>query len=133
MKIFYILTACLFLSCGGMIDRDWGLRFRNDAHSDMYFYLDYDQKGHVTYPAYDGLTHKPYLHLIRSQDEGGWSMWPTKFQYGMTGHVYAFSPDTLERYAWNEIVSGKKYWFGEIVCGKEPIRFPEEFAYMGIQ
>lgn len=115
------------------MDEDWGLHFSNNTNYDMYFYLHYYKKKNVTYPNYDVLIGKPYLHLIQAHDEGGWSMWPTKFGNGKKGHVYAFSPDTLERYSWDEIIEQKKYWFGEIIiCNwKIPIQFPEEFEYMG--
>ncbi len=58
-------------------------------------------------------------------------MSPTKFKDGVLGHKYAFSPDTLERYSWEEIVAKKKYWFAAHTCGRDPIQFPEEFEYMG--
>lgn len=114
------------------MDKDWSIHFRNNSENNMYFYLHYYEKKKVTYPNYGDLVEQRYLHLIPAHEEGDWSMSPTKFKNGTKGHVYVFSPDTLERYSWNEVVEQKKYWFAEIVCDlREIYQFPEEFEYMG--
>ena len=113
------------------MDNDWAQCFINNSDSDMYFYLDNYLEGDIAYPAYDGLKEKPMLILAKSHDRICISMWPTKFRDGMLGHMYAFSPDTLERYSWDEIVVKKKYWFTAKICQPEPTQFPEEFEYMG--
>ena len=58
-------------------------------------------------------------------------MSPTTFEYGTLGHMYAFSPDTLDRYSWEEVLAKKKYWFTARPCRDDAIQFPEEFEYMG--
>lgn len=60
-------------------------------------------------------------------------LWPTSFNYGTLGHMYVFSPDTLDRYSWEEVLAKKKYWFTARPCQFEPIQFPEDFEYMGDQ
>ena len=45
--------------------------------------------------------------------------------------IRPFSPDTLDRYSWEEVLAKKKYWFTARLCRKAAIQFPEEFEYMG--
>ena len=113
------------------MDYDWGQDFCNNSDQDYLFYLHYYDSGKTSCPAYDQLSTKPYLHLIKSKKCGGWSMWPTTFEFGTLGHMYVFSPDTLDRYSWEEVLAKKKYWFTARPCQLEPIQFPEEFEYMG--
>ncbi|WP_418192070.1 hypothetical protein [Alistipes sp.] len=113
------------------MDYDWGQDFWNNSDQDYWFYLHYYDSGKTSCPAYDQLSTKPYLHLIKSKKCGGWSMWPTTFEFGTLGHMYVFSPDTLDRYSWEEVLAKKKYWFTARPCQLEPIQFPEEFEYMG--
>lgn len=131
MKALVFITCLFCISCEGILDYDWGQEFLNNSDQDYLFYLHYYDSGKISCPAYDQLSTKPYLHLIKSKECGGWSMSPTTFEYGTLGHMYAFSPDTLERYSWEEILAKKKYWFTARPCQLEPIQFPEEFEYMG--
>ena len=133
MKIIIIIifSALSFSSCG-YVDRDWSQHYFNNSDNDIYFYNHCYEKNKISYPAYDELLTKPdYLFPIEGHKEGWWSMWPTTFEFGTLGHMYAFSPDTLERYSWEEILAKKKYWFTARPCQLEPIQFPEEFEYMG--
>lgn len=54
----------------------------------------------------------------------------TKINRGDCIHVYAFHADTLKKYSWEEIRTGKKYWFRETVCQSTDIQFPDGFKYM---
>ena len=131
MKALVFITCLFCISCEGILDYDWGQEFLNNSDQDYLFYLHYYDGGKISCPAYDQLSTKPYLHLIKSKECGGWSMSPTTFEYGTLGHMYAFSPDTLARYSWEEVLANKKYWFTARPCQLEPIQFPEEFEYMG--
>ena len=131
MKALVFITCLFCISCEGILDYDWGQEFLNNSDQDYLFYLHYYDSGKISCPAYDQLSTKPYLHLIKSKECGGWSMSPTTFEYGTLGHMYAFSPDTLARYSWEEVLAKKKYWFTARPCQLEPIQFPEEFEYMG--
>ena len=131
MKALVFITCLFCISCEGILDYDWGQEFLNNSDQDYLFYLHYYDSGKISCPAYDQLSTKPYLHLIKSKECGGWSMSPTTFEYGTLGHMYAFSPDTLARYSWEEELANKKYWFTARPCQLEPIQFPEEFEYMG--
>lgn len=133
MKALVFVTCLFCISCEGFFDYDWGQDFLNNSDQDFLFYLHYYDSGKVSCPAYDQLSTKPYLHLIKSKECGGWCMSPTTFEYGTLGHMYVFSPDTLVRYSWEEILAKKKYWFTARPCQKEPIQFPEDFEYMGDQ
>lgn len=53
-----------------------------------------------------------------------------KINRGDCIHVYAFHADTLKKYTWEEIRTGKKYWFRETVCQSTDIQFPDGFKYM---
>ena len=37
---------------------------------------------------------------------------------------------TLKKYTWEEIRTGKKYWFRETVCQSTDIQFADGFKYM---
>jgi lipoprotein len=128
--LIIVLSMCLLSSCG-LVDEDWSQHFYNNSDNNMYFHLRYYKDGKVFHPAYDEISEKPFLNEIQPHSEGWCSMWPTTFRYGTLGHMYAFSPDTLERYSWEEILAKKKYWFTARPCQLEPIQFPEEFEYMG--
>ena len=130
-RIILFLSVLSFSSC--IMDEDWSQHFSNNSDYNMYFYLHFYKDGKVCYPAYDELTTKPYLLLINAHQEGWMYLWPTSFNYGTLGHMYVFSPDTLDRYSWEEVLAKKKYWFTARPCQFEPIQFPEDFEYMGDQ
>lgn len=122
-----------FISCEAFMDHSWSQGFSNNTDYVTYFYLHFYSDGNKTYPAYYELKEKPVLIPIQGHQEVYLSTWPTVFEYGTLGHMYAFSPDTLDRYSWEEILAKKKYWFTARPCQKEAIQFPEEFEYMGDQ
>ena len=131
MRIFLSILCLLFISCEAFWEDSWTQCFANNSNKDTYFYLDYYKDGKVSYPAYDGLKEQPTLILAKSHNRVCISMSPTNFKDGVLGHMYAFSPDTLDRYSWEEVLAKKKYWFTARPCQLEPIPFPEEFEYMG--
>ena len=134
MKKLLILLLFLNVGCEKFFNGNQSQGIFNGSEEDMYFYIHfYEIKGEI-FPAYDDLTYKPPMVLIEGEDEIFIS-----FPYAPSFHdallyVYAFSPDTLERYTWEEILEGKRYWFGETVYNtKKSVQFPDEFEYMGEQ
>lgn len=130
MKTFVILISFIFTSCG-LIDRSWSQHYINNSDVKMNFYLHYYKDGNVTYPSYEELQSKPFFLIIEAHKEGWWASWPTNFDYGTLGHMYVFSPDTLAKYSWEDVLAKKKYWFTARPCQFEPIHFPEDYEYMG--
>lgn len=114
-----------------MIDRNWKQCFNNNSDGKTYFYLHYYSQKGITYPAYDDLQKKPTLILCEKNESICLGTWPAAFTNGTLGHMYAFNPDTLARYSWEEVIAKKKYWFTATPCRSLPIDFPEEFEYMG--
>ena len=47
--------------------------------------------------------------------------------YKRQGHMYAFSPDTLDRYYWEEVLAKKKYWFTASRTYHHPDLQPEDW------
>ena len=70
MKALVFITCLFCISCEGILDYDWGQEFLNNSDQDYLFYLHYYDSGKISCPAYDQLSTKPYLHLIKSKECG---------------------------------------------------------------
>ena len=135
MKKLLILLLFLNVGCEKFFNGNQSQGIFNGSEEDMYFYIHcYDIKGE-TFPAYDDLTDKPIMILAKGGKEIYiYFPYAPSFDKGALLYVYAFSPDTLERYTWEEILQEKRYWFCEKNYNfKISIQFPDEFEYMGEQ
>ena len=99
-------------------DKDWKQDFYNNTDCDIYMLINQHQENGVIYPYW--APGRIYYILP----------YGTKINRGDCIHVYAFHADTLKKYSWEEIRTGKKYWFRETVCQSTDIQFPDGFKYM---
>lgn len=134
MRSLFFILFCSLISCGpGDVDKGQSQGFYNDTDHEIFFYLHlYEQNGKY-FPAYDSLTDKPNLLSCPAyRPLGIWTPSPASiYKYGVQIHAYAFAPDTLSRYSWEDVLSGKKYWFVDTECSRDAIVFPDDFHYIG--
>ena len=131
-----VLICCFFMSCLPT-DKDWKQDFYNNTDCDIYMLINQHQENGVIYPYYGELP-LSIDHVDCNLQSSSWAPgriyyilpYGTKINRGDCIHVYAFHADTLKKYTWEEIRTGKKYWFRETVCQSTDIQLPDGFKYM---
>lgn len=136
-KIAFVFFIALFAMCKHGMDANWLQCFYNDTDSIYSVFINHYEQGKDVGPLYNGLSSDLLerwpgaLYPMKPQKNSYYTLpLGTKIERGDSMHVYVFSPDTLARYPWKEIVTRKKYWFRSVAC-QYLIRFPEGFEYMG--
>lgn len=128
-----IIVASVILFCCIDCYYSYSVVFQNNSDKEMYFFLDWHIEN-----SYNALEKRPASLIMVSRRGRNMEEYDVdskgngSVSAGKIVGVYAFSPDTLVAYDWDEVVAGKKYWFAEVVLKEDvPIQFPEEFTYMG--
>ena len=108
-----VLICCFFMSCLPT-DKAWKQDFYNNTDCDIYMLINQHQENGVIYPYYGELP-LSIDHVDCNLQSSSWAPgriyyilpYGTKINRGDCIHVYAFHADTLKKYTWEEIRTGK--------------------------